>query len=52
MQLSEDVNRFGKACEHMLASIAMHRPLTEDEKSFIEYYCNEVLNKVKGNPPK
>ena len=48
VQLSDDVQKFGTACEHILGSIATHRPLTEDEKHFIAYYCNEVLNVVTG----
>jgi hypothetical protein len=44
-RLSKDIETFGNACEHLLASIAM-RPLTEDEAGFIRHYCNELLSKA------
>jgi hypothetical protein len=49
MELSSDVQKFGSACEYLLASVAIHRPLKDDEVQLIEYYCNELLKKVR--PP-
>ena len=43
MQLAKDINAFGKACEHLIASMAIHRPITEEERLSIRHYCNELL---------
>jgi hypothetical protein len=45
MQVSDDVHTFGKACEHLLASVAIHRPLTEEEVLFV-HPQDEPLDKV------
>jgi len=50
MQLSKEVHYFSSACERLLASVAMSRPLTEEETHMIEYYCHEVLNKAVPPP--
>jgi hypothetical protein len=50
MQVSSEVHKFTSACEHLLASVATHRPLTEDEKRLIEYYCTEVCTKLVSPP--
>jgi hypothetical protein len=49
MQLKNDIHAFGNACEHLLASIAIHRPLTQEEVLFVRHYCKELLEKV-GSP--
>ena len=46
MPLSNEVHKFTRACEHLIAGMAMFRPLTEDERLLIKFYCNEVLTKV------
>ena len=46
MPLSNEVHQFTRACEHLIAGVAMYRPLTEDERLLIKHYCNEVLAKV------
>ena len=46
MQVKKDLQAFGKACEHLLASIAIHRPLTEEERLFVLHYCKELLGKI------
>ncbi len=46
MPLSNEVHKFTSACEHLIAGMAMYRPLTEDERLLIKHYCNEVLTKV------
>jgi len=46
MQLAKEVQALSSACEHILSTIAMNRPLTHEEASLIEYYCVEVLNKI------
>lgn len=46
VELSAEVHRFSSACEHLLAGIAIHRPLTDEEKRLIQYYCNELHNQV------
>jgi hypothetical protein len=59
MELSKDVKTFGKACEHLLCRITLHRLLTEEERLFVRHYCNELLEKtaqcpsdpVKGREP-
>ena len=50
MQVKNDIRAFGSACERLLASIALHRPLTEEEALFIRHYCNELLDKTAGPP--
>ena len=51
MQLSSDLQKFFSGCEHILAAIVTGRPLTNDETRMIEYYCNEVLNKLARPSP-
>jgi hypothetical protein len=51
MQVSDDVHTFGKACEHLLASVAIHQPLTEEEVLFVRHYCKELLVKIATHPP-
>ena len=51
MQVSDDVHTFGKACEHLLASVAIHRSLTEEEVLFVRHYCKELLVKITTHPP-
>jgi hypothetical protein len=46
MELSRDIAEFGRACEHLLASIAIHRPLREDEVLYVRHYCKELLQKT------
>jgi hypothetical protein len=46
MQLSKDVHSFSSACERLLATGAIYRPLTQEEVKLIEYYCKELLQKV------
>ena len=44
------VVKFISACERLLAAIAIHRPLTQDEALLVKHYCNEVLSKI-DHPP-
>lgn len=46
MQLSKDVHTFTSACERLLATGTIYRPLTTEEVEIIEYYCKELLKKV------
>jgi len=50
MQVKKDIQAFGKACEHLLASVALHRPLTEEEALFVRHYCKELLEKAAPPP--
>ena len=50
MRLSNEVHKFTSACEHLIAGIAMYRPLTEDERLLIKHYCNEVQTKADHQP--
>ena len=50
MQVKNDVQAFGHACERLLASIAIHRPLTEEERLFVLHYCKELLEKATPPP--
>jgi len=52
MKLSEDVHKFISACERLLSSIAIHRPLTQDETLLVKHYCSEVLSKIDHPPAK
>jgi hypothetical protein len=45
-QVSKDVKEFSRACEHLIASVALHRPLTEEEALLVRHYCKEILEKV------
>ena len=50
MEVSNGLNQFAKACEHLLACIALHRPLTQDEMLLVTHYCKE-LNEKAAPPP-
>jgi hypothetical protein len=52
MHLKENVHKFTRACEHLIAGIAMYRPLTQDEVLLIKHYCHEVLAKIDQPPNK
>jgi hypothetical protein len=52
MQLAKEVQTFSSACELIRSAIAMHRPLTQDEATMIEYYCQEILTKIAPHLPK
>jgi hypothetical protein len=52
MHLKENVHTFARACEHLIAGIALYRPLTHDEVLLIKHYCNEVLTKIDPPPNK
>ena len=47
MQVTKDIEAFGRACEHLMASVRIHRPLTEAEVLFVRRYCKE-LHETKG----
>jgi len=46
MDVSRDVHEFSRACEHVIASVALHRPLTEHEALLVRHYCLEMIEKV------
>ena len=46
MHLKEDVHKFTRACEHLIAGMETYRPLSQDEILLIRHYCNEVLSKI------
>lgn len=47
MRLAEDVQKFGSACERLLATAAVsNRMLTEDEARLVQYYCKELAEKL------
>jgi hypothetical protein len=50
MKLKEDIRVFGTACEHLLASMAINRPLAEEEVLFIQHYCKELLDRTSEPP--
>jgi hypothetical protein len=50
MPLADDIQAFGNACERLIASMAIHRPLTNEEVLFIRHYCKELLDKTSGPP--
>jgi len=46
MHLAEDVHKFSSACERLLTTATTsRRPLTEEERRLVEYYCREVMAK-------
>jgi hypothetical protein len=50
MKIQDDIGAFGSACEHLLASMAISRPLTKEEVLFIRHYCKELLDKTSEPP--
>ena len=47
MHLSEEVHKFTSACERLLATAEnSSRSLTEDEARVVQYYCNELSEKL------
>ena len=40
----EELRAYGRACEHLL-STALEPVLTKEQKEYVIYYANEVLNK-------
>jgi hypothetical protein len=47
MRLAKDVQKFGDACEGLLATAATSsRMLTEDEARLVQYYCKELAEKL------
>ena len=50
MQLKDDIRAFGNACEHLIAGLTIHRPLTEEEVLYIRHYCKELLDKTSEPP--
>jgi len=51
MQVSKYVHEFGKACEHLFASVASSRPLTHEEGLLIQHYCNELKKILPYSDP-
>ena len=51
MELNQQVQAFGKVCEHLLFEISSSlRSLTDDEALFVKYYCSELIDKLNGVP--
>ena len=50
MEVSNGLNQFVKACEHLMASIALHRPLRDAEVLLVRHYCRELQEKVAPPP--
>lgn len=50
MQTTKDIEAFGRACEHLLASVHIHRPLTEAEVLFVRHYCKELQETIAPLP--
>ena len=46
MKLADVINAYGNACEHLIVSLATHRPLTESERLYIRHYAKELLHKT------
>jgi hypothetical protein len=51
-EVVNSIKAFGKACEHLLANIAIHRPLTQEEMILVRHYCKELLEKAAPPPTK
>ena len=50
MELPNGIKVFGNACEYLLAIMATHQPLTEEEVLYIRHYCKELLDKTSRPP--
>lgn len=48
MDLSDDVAKFTKGCEHLLAAIARHTEFTETETQMISYYWREITAQTQS----
>jgi hypothetical protein len=47
VRLAEEVHNFTSACERLLATATnSSRSLSEDEARIVQYYCNELLEKM------
>lgn len=46
METAKEGHNFSSAYEHLLATVPIHRPHTEDEKCVVEYYCHEILRTI------
>jgi hypothetical protein len=46
-RLSGTVHTFSIGCEHLLAALARGELLTQEESDLIEFYCKDVVQKVK-----
>ena len=46
MPLSTGVHEFTRACEHLLAGMAIDRLPTEDDVLVIKHYCSEVIRHI------
>ena len=55
MQLAKDLHNFTSACERLLASETIYRPLTDDEIRLVGFYCQELPQKLvspRTDPPR
>ena len=52
VELAKDIEAFGKACEHLIASIDTRRSLTKEESLFICFYCEELRDKAAPHTDK
>jgi len=50
MRVEKEVHNFTSACEHLLAAVDLTRPLTEEEKRLIDFYCSELHSKLLSPP--
>jgi nitrogenase subunit NifH len=50
MRVAKEVHNFTSACEHLLAAVVLNRPLSEEEKRLIDYYCSELQSKLIAPP--
>ena len=47
MQMASEVKNYLGACERLISHLTLNRQLSEDEARMIEFYCKDVLQKVK-----
>ena len=50
MRVKNEVKNFTSACEHLIAAVDLNRPLSEEEKRLIDYYCCELHDKLISPP--
>lgn len=50
MEVANKIEAFCKVCEHLMASVRIHRPLTETEALLVRHYCKELQETIAPPP--
>ena len=47
-QVRQVIENFGRCCECLLSTIAIEKPLSQEETQFIQYYVGQMEKKFDG----